>query len=160
MDRRKPSNEERKILYEVMKDLMDDLNWTLDKLLEAALGKKVHYGKGYDKNCADGKMSIKNARAVYDWMLQKHPKYAKEVEKSCLKLKSKPRIKSSEGKLVQIGDRYYRENDVKSNAKAKNEMTGVKLNLREPTGKLPKYITEKDNPKYNKFIEKLGLKKK
>lgn len=76
----KSSVAERKVLAAVIKDLMAETGMTLDDVFEQSYPTRFSPGLGYEKNFAEGRYARWRADLLYEWLQQRHPYYASQVD--------------------------------------------------------------------------------
>lgn len=74
----KASTKERKLLYQAVRLFIDEREWSLPDVFEAACGFR-NYGIGYEDNFRAGRISRRRARQIYDWLRREHAGLASKV---------------------------------------------------------------------------------
>jgi hypothetical protein len=80
-DWREASNDERKLLYRVTKQLVDSGALTWDQLYERAFSQSFTRGKGYEDNFGSGKIARWRAALIYRWLRANFAEYADIVDR-------------------------------------------------------------------------------
>lgn len=74
------SAEERKVLYQALKRLIDGSAYSWDQVYAAAFGRPFAAGAGYEDNFRAGKIDRKKAAALYRWIAEHHPQAARAID--------------------------------------------------------------------------------
>lgn len=76
------SEEDRKRLYAVTRDVGNILNMSVEQVMDAALGRRAPIGTDYVANFRKGKIRRSFAKLIYEWIAEHHSDLGRKVEAS------------------------------------------------------------------------------
>ncbi|WP_039017032.1 hypothetical protein [Halocynthiibacter namhaensis] len=76
------SEEERKRLYAVTRDVGKILNMSVEQVMDAALGRTAPIGTDYVANFRKGKIRRSFAKLIYEWIAEQHVDLGRKYEES------------------------------------------------------------------------------